>query len=104
MASIRFLNLRDFLRCASRDDLAAAGTAFGAEVDDVVGGLDDVEGVFDDEDRVARIYQLLQHVEQLMHVGKMQAGRGLVEDVDRLAGRSFGEFLRKLDPLSLAAR
>ena len=45
--------------------------------------------MFDDDDRVAGIDELLQHFEQLVNIGKMQAGRRLVENVDRLAGRPF---------------
>jgi len=38
-------------------DLPAALAAFGAEIDDVVGGFDDVELVLDDDERVARVAQ-----------------------------------------------
>jgi hypothetical protein len=64
--------------------------ALGAEVDDPVGRLDDVEVVLDDDDRVAGVDELLQHVEQPADVREVQAGRRLVEDVDRLAGRRRG--------------
>ena len=51
----------------------------------MVGGLDDVEVVFDDEHRVAGIDQALQHDEQLPHILEVQARRRLVEDVERLS-------------------
>ena len=73
-------------RRAGGDDLAAAGAAFGAEVDHPVGRLDHVEIVLDDEDRVARLDEAVQHFEQLADVLEVQAGRRLVEDVQRLAG------------------
>ena len=38
----------DGFRCTFRDDLAAATTTLGAEVDDPVGGFHDIEIVFDD--------------------------------------------------------
>ena len=60
---------------------AAAG--LGAQVDDPVGRLDDVEVVLDDDDRVAQIDQAVQHVEQLADVVEVQAGRRLVEEVER---------------------
>jgi hypothetical protein len=62
---------------------AAAVAAFGAEVDDPVGGLDDFEIVLDHDDRVALVDQLVQHFEQLGDVVEMQAGGRLVEDVER---------------------
>ena len=85
------------------DDPAAAGAAFGPEVDDVVGRLDDVEVVLDDDDRVALVDELLQHVEQLARVLEVQAGRRLVEDVERAAGAALRQLLRQLDALRLAA-
>ena len=50
----------DVFRCAGGDDLAAAGTAFWSEIDDPVGGLDDVEVMLDDHDGVALIGQAVQ--------------------------------------------
>jgi hypothetical protein len=46
----------------------AARAALGAEVDDPVGRLDDVEVVLDDEHRVAAVDEPVQHVEQHAHV------------------------------------
>ena len=65
------------------DHLAAAGAALGPHVDDPVGGLDDVEVVLDDDDRVAGVDDALQDAEQLADVFEVQAGRRLVEDIDR---------------------
>src|SRR3977135_2117367 len=48
-------DLRDLLGRAFGDDLAAGLPALRAEVNDVVRGLDDVEVVLDDDDRVARV-------------------------------------------------
>ena len=42
-------------------DLATADAAFRTEVDDPVGGLDDVEVVLDDDDGVAVITQPVQY-------------------------------------------
>jgi hypothetical protein len=66
---------------------ARAGTALlaalRAQVERAVGGLDHVEVVLDHHDRVARVHEPLQHLEQLLDVGEVQAGRRLVEDVER---------------------
>jgi hypothetical protein len=51
---VRALGAEDVGRRAHRDDAAAGGAAFGAEVDDPVGFLDDVEVVLDGDDRVVR--------------------------------------------------
>jgi hypothetical protein len=60
--------------------------------------------VLDHQHRVSRRHQPVQHVQQLAHVVEVQAGRGLVEQVERLAGVALGELARQLDALGLAAR
>ena len=94
---------RDLLGRAGDDDLAAAVAALGAEVDDPVGGLDDVEVVLDDEHGVAGIDQALQHDQQLAHVVEVQAGGRLVEDVEGAPGAAPLQLARELDALRLAA-
>ena len=81
----------DLFRRARRDDRAAAVAPFRAEVDDPIGDLDDVEVVLDDDDGVAGVHQLLQHLDQAVDVGDVQPGGGLVQDIDRLAGRAAGQ-------------
>ena len=100
---MRGVDLRHFLRRSRGDDFAAAGAAFGAEVDDPVGGLHDVQIVFDHHHRVALVAQPMQHVEQLGDVVEVQASGGFVEDVEGLAGAALGEFAGELHALRLAA-
>ena len=83
---------------------AALLAALGAHVDDPVGGLDDVEVVLDDDDRVALVDEAVQDVEQALDVGEVQAGRRLVEDVERAPGGDLRQLGRELDALRLAAR
>lgn len=52
---------RHFFRRAGGDDLPAAGAAFGAEVDDPVGGFDHVQIVLDDHHSIAVARQALHH-------------------------------------------
>ena len=52
---------------------------------DAVGGLDDVQVVLDDQHRVARVHQALQHLDELADVVDVQAGGRLVQDVEGLA-------------------
>ena len=56
----------------------------------MVGGLDDVEVVLDDDHGVAGIDQALEHAEQPPDVLEVQAGGRLVEDVERLARSRAG--------------
>ena len=48
-AGMALLALCDFVGCADADDLATGVAAFWAEVDEPIGGTDDVEVVFDDD-------------------------------------------------------
>ena len=97
------------------DHQAAGVAAFGPEVDQPVGGPDDVQVVFDDDDRVAVVQQLAQRPHQLGDVVEVQAGGRLVEHEQRAArgnglpaGRGTLGRLRQeaseLQPLRLAAR
>ncbi len=52
------------------DDPAAVWPPFGSQVDDVVGGFDHVEVVFDDHDRVPHVHQAHQDIEQFLDVGE----------------------------------
>ena len=59
--------------------------------------------MLDHDDRVPRVGQAMEHVQQLLNVGKVQAGGRLVQDVDRVAGGDAGQFLGQFHPLRLAA-
>src|SRR5262249_6012316 len=71
----------DLFGSAQTDDSPTTVTAPGSEVEDVVGSFEDIEVVLDDDDGVARIDETVQHGEQLLDVGEMEARRRLVEDV-----------------------
>ena len=103
LAGVALLDARDVLRRALGDDEAAVGAALRADVDDPVGALDDVEVVLDHDHGVAGVDEPVEHGEELLHVLEVQAGGGLVEDVERLPGPDAGELARELDALRLAA-
>jgi hypothetical protein len=96
--------LRQVAAGVAGDPIAPSPTIGRAEVDQPVGGLDDVEVVLDDHDGVAVVAQAVQHLEQHLDVLEVQAGGRLVEDVERAAGVALGQFQRQLDALRLAAR
>ena len=84
--------LRHLLGRAGGNDPAAAVTALGAQVDDPVGALDDVQVVLDDQDRIARGHEFLQHVDELADIVHVQAGGGLVQNIEGGAGGAAGFF------------
>ena len=89
LAGVRAADGSNLLRRATGHDAAAVRATFGTQIDYVVSALDHIQVVFDDDDSVADAYQTLQHVEQLVHIRKMQTRRRLVEDVNRAPGRSL---------------
>ena len=67
-------HLGHLLRRTLGNHQTAGAAAFRAKVNDVVRTLDEIQVVLDDNDCVARIHQLLQHLDQAMHVRDVQAG------------------------------
>ena len=103
-ASLGSRGAGNVLGCASREDPATPGTSLGTEVEDPVGALDDVKVVFDHDDGIPGIGKPLQDIKQLLHVGKMQACRRFVQDVEGASGRRPAKFPGKLHPLRLTTR
>src|SRR5262249_45023785 len=80
-----------------------ARASFGAEIDDPVGALHDVEVVLDHDDGVARLDEALEDGEELLDVLEMQPRRRLVEDVEGASGLHLSELATELHALRLAA-
>ena len=87
----------------SKQTVPPAGAGAGAEVDDVVGDRDRLGLVLDDEHGVALVPQLQQQVVHPLDVVRVQADRGLVEDVGDV-GERRAEVADHLGALRLAAR
>ena len=97
-------DLGHFLRRTGGDDGAAAVSAFGAHIDDIVRRLDHIEIVLDDDDRVPAFGQPAKDLGQLMDICKVQAGSRLIQDIDGLSRAVTAQLGRQLDALRFAAR
>src|SRR5437764_2804019 len=92
-----------------RHDPAARVAGARAHLDHPVGSFDDVEVMLDDQHGVSGVHQAIQHAAQRADVVQMQAGRGLVQDVELapppvcFAARQR-QLPRDLEALRLAAR
>lgn len=95
--------LGEVFRGAGGDDLAAVLTAFGAHVDNPIGGFDDVKVMLDDDHGVAAIDEFAKDFEQAADVVGVEAGGRLVEDIEGLAGAAASELSGELDALGFAA-
>ena len=79
-------------------------SAFGTHVDDVVGKLDDVEVVLDDDDGVALVDESVEHLHEGADVLEVESCGGLVEDVEGATGVLLCEFGGEFHALALSAR
>ncbi len=107
-AGVALFALRDLLRRAGADDLAAGLASLGAEVDEPVGGADDVEVVFDDDQRMPLGEQPAEGAEQGGDIVEMQAGGRFVEQKQGagpliVAPPGAGEVAGQLEALGFAA-
>src|SRR5690606_31335372 len=83
------------------DDLASVVASAGTEVDDPVGVGHHGLVVFDDDDRLARVDEPVEHAEEVLDVGEVETGGRLVEYVDPAVLRHVdGQF----ETLALTAR
>ena len=86
------------------DDVAALVAPLRTEVDDVVGALDDVEVMLDDDHRVAVADELVKRLHQRVDVVEVQTRRRLVKDEQRVALSLAAQVVGELHALVLAAR
>ena len=101
---MRLPRCRNGFRCARGDDLAAGVAAFRSQIDHVVGGLDHVEMVLDNENRVAGIHEPIQTFEQALDIGQVKSGRRFIQNVERvLRPLQLRKFGGDLDALRFAA-
>ena len=92
------------MRRARHEDPAAGRSPLGTDVDQVVGHLDDVEVVLDDDHRIAAIDEFVEHVEQQADILEVEARRRFVENIERAARIALRQLGGELDALALAAR
>ena len=69
----------------------------------MVGGGDDVGVVLDDEDGVAGVAELEDGSQELFDVAEVEAGGGLVEEVEGVGGGGFCDFEGEFKALGFAA-
>ena len=80
------LAARELLRVPAHHHFAATLAALGAEIDQMITLRNDVQIVFDEDDAVACINQLMQDLHQFVDIGHMQTRRWFVEHKERVLG------------------
>ena len=102
LAGQRLGRVADIVGRALRDHAAAVLAGTETDVDDVIGVLDRILIVLDDDDGVADVAQALECFEQSRVVALMQADRRLVEHVHD-AGQSRADLACETNALRFAA-
>src|SRR5215207_2309735 len=103
MSSKRFGIFSNLFGGAQCDDSTSAGPPFGAQIDHPIRTFDDVEVMFNDQNRSSGVDQPPEGDQQLVDVVKMEAGRGFIKYEESLLADIAGEESRQFDPLRLAA-
>ncbi len=78
MAVFDFCHL---FRSAFRHDESSAHTAFRSQIDHIIGALDHIHVVFDNDHRMTFVNQRIERAEKYANVIKMQPCCRLVEDI-----------------------
>ena len=96
--------LGDFGGRTFGDEVAASGTGFGTHFQNPVAGLQHVEVVFHDDERVASFREAMEQADQARNVLAVQARRRFVEEQERarFARINLGKVADQLEALGLA--
>ena len=82
---------------------ATTFAALRAKVDYPVSLFNHIKMMLDDDDRVAKVCQPIEDLQQLLHIIKMEPGGWFVKDIERPPCLPAAELAGELDPLRLAA-
>src|ERR1051326_8999250 len=78
--------------------------ALGSQVKNPIRAFDDIEMMLDHQNRMARVHQALQTIQQPLNVRQMQPGGGFVQNVKIMAAAPhLSQFGSELDALGFAA-
>lgn len=97
------LDREELLTRSREDEISSSVTTLWSDVDDRISIGYDVEVMLYHDDTVPFLYECIEDIEELLHIGEVKSGRRLIEDIESLSGRSFGEVESKLDALSLSS-
>ena len=99
----RSRHLLDLIVGSGRDHLAAIFSGARSKVENRVGSLHDIAIVFDHQNRIAQVAQIVQDLDQAMRVAAMQSDRWLVEHIKR-SYQTRAQRSRQLNALRFTAR
>ena len=69
MTGIGFLAFCNLLGCTAGNQLTAALATLGTEVDDIIGSLDYIQIMLDNQNRIATVNQDIKHIQKASNIG-----------------------------------
>ncbi len=90
-------------RRAASDDFAAQLSGGGTEVQQAIGGRHDIAVVFDQQQRIAQVAQLVEGFQQTPRIAGVQADGRFIQDVEH-AAQSAADLAGQADALRFASR
>ena len=79
-SGVAFVATGYFFGGAGNNNIAAVLSAFGSQIDDVVGALDYIEIMLDNDNRVPVADELVKRLHQRVDVVEMETGSRLIKD------------------------
>ena len=105
LRSVALFALGKFLWCTLKDDSSACNARLGAEVDNVVGALDNLHIMLYDYNRMTSSNQRIKRLEKAIDIVYVQSRSRLIEDKHHsLIGKLSRQVRGELNSLALATR
>ena len=99
LGCIAILYLEDLVSWACKYQISSLIATLGSDVDDGIRIGDDIEIVFDHENRVPLLDESIEDIEEFLNIRKMKPCCWLIENIECLSCRSLGEVECELDTL-----
>ena len=98
------LHAGNFLRSSRDHHFPTRVPALRLQINHVIGSLDYIQVMFDQQHRVARVHQAVQRLQQALDVRQVQPRGRLIENVEGMPGAlELAELRRDLDALRFAS-
>lgn len=104
LTRIRVFACHQALRCTAEDEMPPILAPLGTQVDDVIGTLDDLHIVLDDEERMPFLQEGVESLHKHVHIVDVKPGGRFVKDEERLVPLDPCDVVSELDTLALSAR
>lgn len=104
LGSIALLSSENFIPWSCKYEITTTISPFRTNIDYSICISDNIEVMLDDEDAISFFDQPVEYVEEFLNIRKVQSCSRLIENIESLSCRSFGEIERELDALRLSTR